>query len=201
MVSSTVLQWGPCHTTVTSTWRCLQLGGFWPYGSAAGQCWAQPSLPTPDVVPALPTCPTPLSSVPQPTAATYRERHHRDHHRREHSLLRGVKLSKKGRCVLGRMWRQLTTCSCWGGAAPFRLSATTTRVLGALQKTAQPLGAEVNPHGVQGQQPQAGIPVRNHSHGPSHALGLWHWVHTKHSVPACSSPTGVSLGSIGLIET
>lgn len=51
-----------------------------------------------------------------------------------------------------------------------------------------------------GQQPQAGIPVGNHDCGPSHALGWWHWAHTKHSVPACSSPTGVSLGSIGLIE-
>lgn len=180
----------PAAGGVLALWQCCRavLGPAFPPNTRRGS--STPYLPyTPVLSPTAYSChlPRAASQGPPPQGA--------------HSLLRGVKLSKKGRCVLGRMWRQLTTCSCWGGAAPFRLSATTTRVLGALQKTAQPLGAEVNPHGVQGQQPQAGIPVRNHSHGPSHALGLWHWVHTKHSVPACSSPTGVSLGSIGLIET
>lgn len=139
----------PCHSDmqpempaaggVLALWQCCRatLGPAFPPNTQRGSSTSH--LPyTPVLSPTASSChlPRAASRGPPPQGT--------------HSLLLGVKLSEKGRCVLGRMWRQLTTCSCWGGAAPFCLSATTTRVLGALQKTAQPQGAEVNAHGVQG---------------------------------------------------
>lgn len=62
------------------------------------------------------------------------------------------------------------SCSCWGGAAPRGLSATTTRVLGALQKITQPQ--------QDGRQGQSQLPVSilagKWGPGPGHPLA-WGW--------------------------
>lgn len=72
---------------------------------------------------------------PSGVATTYQAWHCGDRHR-DCSRLAGTPLTEMGRCFVGRMGSQLMTRSCWGGAAPCCLSATTTRVLGALQKIA-----------------------------------------------------------------
>lgn len=92
-----------------------------------------------------------------------------------------------------------TSRSCWGGAAPRCLSATTTRVLGALQKITQ--SQKVRPEAAASEHPgrEAGSWPRT-STGPGMVAGRcchrWHRSHTEVSTFACSSPPKAPLDFI-----
>lgn len=109
-------------------------------------------------LPPFPGTPSHLSGV----ATTYREWHCGDCHgacgRFEGPLLAGM-----GRCFLRRMGNRPMICSCWGGAAPRCLSATTTRVLGALWKICLPRGTDMRPEAAASEHPGRGV-------------GSWPWM-------------------------
>lgn len=116
-----------------------QVGLPWAYASAQSSVGLGCSFPPPHLFShranssSHPSQATPdyLSSV----AVTYRGWHHGDHHR-ACGRFAGTLLAETGQCFLERMGRDRPFPL--GRSCPHCLSATTTRVLGALQKITRP---------------------------------------------------------------